>query len=494
MNEHLEKQDEKNLIPSNIIRTDTVFSKLPVHNLGKRGSIKINITRRNDEGEIKLLWEVSADEKYGAPRQLAYRLDTLVINRRLDELGKPLPETIMLGSLRSIAGELGLKDTNTTKIKKALYQNATATITAKLEYKTNDGTIQSLDAVFSRYTLLIFGQQLPNGKKADAVYLILNKYYRDVLNSSPTRPLDHDYLKKLSSSPTAQRFYDYLSYRVYAALKNNSPYAKIRYSDFCTFAPQVRQYDKKRMQQQMSKIHRPHIQDHYIEKQVDYGDIITDTDGKPDWTLTYTIGKRAKAQFRIFSKKQKPREPQLSLTPLLEQTTPSTRAGELVNQLIQHGITEKDAKHLVQDRPESMIRTQLETLPFRNPEDHGKVLYLSIRDNWSLPEAYLKAKAEKERAAQAVIEAERKAAEQHQQENQLKNHHAELESYYNTLTEEDQEQIETQADIEFKNISQWHREQLDKYGRDSSTSIQPVRQPIRYTLIEEELKKQKPEQ
>ena len=57
---------------------------------------------------MTLQWEVSHSERYGQPRQVAYKLDTLVINRRLDEQGRPLPKMVCLGSLREIAEELGL--------------------------------------------------------------------------------------------------------------------------------------------------------------------------------------------------------------------------------------------------------------------------------------------------------------------------------------------------------------------------------------------------
>jgi len=489
MNNYLEqktqliKKDDKNLIPSNVIRIETVLSKLPIHNLAKKGNIEININRKNKKGETKLLWEVSANKKYGEPRQLAYRLDTLIINHRLDKLGKPFPEIIMIGSLRSIARELGLKENDTDRIKKSLYQNATTTITAKLEYKANDGSIQSLDAVFSRYTLLILGQQLPDGKKADAVYLILNRYYREVLNNSPTRPIDYDYLKKLSSSPSAQRFYEYLSYRVYAALKNNSPYARIRYSEYCTFAPQVRQYNKKRMQQQMSKIHRPHIEDNYIEKKVNYRET-TDDDGNLDWSLTYTINRRAKAQFKTFSKKQKSREPQLSLTPLLEQTAPSTRAGELVKELAQLGVTESVAEDLVHNSAESAIRLWIEAIHYIKAEDKAAAIVSAIKGNWQPPSSYFKAKAEKEKEEQATIETERKLEEQRQQEQQLKEHHTKLEALYRSLSEDQQKDIENQARERTRNESDFMRQQIETKGEDSLIVEQTI-QRYRYTILEE---------
>src|SRR5277367_6552068 len=89
--------------PITKIRTETVLSRLPIHNLAKRGRVNIQIMKKNAEGESVLQWEVSHSERYGQPRQIAYKLDTLVINRRLDEQGRPLPKMVCLGSLRQIA-------------------------------------------------------------------------------------------------------------------------------------------------------------------------------------------------------------------------------------------------------------------------------------------------------------------------------------------------------------------------------------------------------
>jgi hypothetical protein len=65
-------------------------------------------------------------------------------------------------------------------------------INAKLHYKAADGTERRLEAGFTRYSVVFTGERLPNGKKADAVYLILNDPYWEVLNNAPTRPLDYD--------------------------------------------------------------------------------------------------------------------------------------------------------------------------------------------------------------------------------------------------------------------------------------------------------------
>jgi hypothetical protein len=250
--------------PHKIIRTETVISKLPMHNLAKRGRVNIQITKKNESGEVEVQWEVSYSDRYGQARQFAYKLDTIVINRRIDETARPLPVLIKLGSLREMARELGLSPwkTDTNKIKKALHQNAGVYIIAKLHYTARDGSQQKLEAGFTRYSVIFTGERFSDGRTADAVYIELHPRYREVLENASVRPLDYDYLKALPPAP--QRFYEIISYRMFAALKYKHPYARLSYSDYCTFSAQQRYFDYDHFKKQMYKVHVRHIRSGYL--------------------------------------------------------------------------------------------------------------------------------------------------------------------------------------------------------------------------------------
>src|ERR1700722_15796855 len=171
-----------------IIRTETVLSRLPVHNLAKKGSISIQILKKTDAGEIELLWRVSPSRDYGEPRQLAYKLDTIIINQRIDEAGRPLPKMLRLGSLNEICAELSLAThagENAKDLKRAFLQNASAFITAKFNYRANDGTERHVEAGVTRYGVIFTGEKLPDGRKADTVYIVFNDPFWEVLNTAP---------------------------------------------------------------------------------------------------------------------------------------------------------------------------------------------------------------------------------------------------------------------------------------------------------------------
>ena len=80
----------------NIIRTESALSRFPVHRLSNRGNVNIEIREINDEGELKTKWKVSYNSEYGQPGTLAYKVDSLVINRKFDEIARPLPILIRL--------------------------------------------------------------------------------------------------------------------------------------------------------------------------------------------------------------------------------------------------------------------------------------------------------------------------------------------------------------------------------------------------------------
>src|SRR5262249_225092 len=92
------------------IWVESVMSKLPLHTLSTQGQMQVRIEKRNEGGEISLLWQVSPSSQFGEPRHLAYRLDTLVINKRKDEAGPPTPQVIRVGSLRWSCRQLGLTE------------------------------------------------------------------------------------------------------------------------------------------------------------------------------------------------------------------------------------------------------------------------------------------------------------------------------------------------------------------------------------------------
>jgi hypothetical protein len=409
------------LLSLNTIRTESALVRFPVHRLSNGGSVNIEIRESNDEGELKTKWKVSYNSEYGQPGALAYKIDTLAVNRKFDEIGRPLPALIRLESVATIAKELG---SNRVEIKKALYQNAFAAITAKMSYKGKDGAEKTIEAAFTRYSIIFTGETLPDGRKADAVYLLLNEIYREILNTAQIRPLDYDYLKELS--PGAQRFYELLSFQIFGALANERPRAKMLYSYYCTRAPQTRYFDYEHVKKQMYKVHAPHKKSGYISA-VEFKET-ADTEGRADWEMLYTPGRKAKAEFRAFSepnktlgkKRKQPR--QLALPVATKPESPPTQSTHdaaledepLVSKLMSFQIAEATARELVKDYRKS-VELQLRALLYRNLnkiKDLASWLIQAIRENYQLPEQIIESLAKEAEVKHAIAKKEAEEARQ----------------------------------------------------------------------------------
>ena len=72
------------------------------------------------------------------------------------------------------------------------------------------------------------------------------------------------------------------------------------YSDYCLRAPQERYFDRARVQKQMYKIHKPHLDSEYISD-IRYLKTV-DAEGTPDWEMCYVPGRRARAHFVFFKR------------------------------------------------------------------------------------------------------------------------------------------------------------------------------------------------
>ena len=421
-------EDASALTPLNVIRTENVVSRFPVHNLSKKGKIEIQIVKRNSQGEIEIKWEVSYNDKYGQARQLAYKLDTIVINRRIEEEGRPLPKLIRLGSLREIAERLDMGG-NTNVIKRALRQNASAFITVKVGYTNLDGTEKTLEADFTRYSVIFTGEKLPDKRRADCVYLNLNDVYWSMLNEAPWRPQDYDYLKALT--PAAQRFYEIVSVKFYNSFRySNLNASKIAYSEYCAYSAQQRYFDYEHFKKQMYKVHQPHKKSGYLSE-VSYENV-QDSDGKPDWMMRYVPGPKAKNEFEYFTGKAAVLETKIEIAaaPPAKETQqsfdlesapepPASRNTEpaLLAELFNRGINAKQATALLLEiLPGQDVIEQLEYADYRIASEPSGTFrnppgfYISvIRDNTPVAENFESNRKRSEREA-----GENQLAEQHQ--------------------------------------------------------------------------------
>lgn len=445
-------QPTPELASLNVIRVETALSRYPVHRLAKQGTASIEIREQSHDGEMHVQWKVSHNSEFGQPGPLAYKLDTLIVNRRIEEASRPIPKIIKLGSQAAIAEELGISTHDTVStIKRALHQNASAYITAKLRYRLGDGSTKELEAGFTRYSVVFTGEELPDDRKADGVYLVLNEVFMQVINGAQTRPLDYDYLRDLP--PASQRLYELLSFQMYAALKHGRPRARLSYGEFCTHAPLTRHIEWLRVRTQMNKLHAPHKKSGYIAS-VEF-EQTTDRDGKPDWAMLYTPGPRARAEFRAFTKRGGPK------TLEIEQSSPAlmppTQAEPtpLERELIARGVMASTAAELVAAHPEEKIAAQVEHFDWLKEKQPKKVagnpggfLAEAVRKGYPTPPAF-ETKAQKAARDEARREQQRREAEARRLKEEARRRdletQARITAYLSGLTAQEQEQLDHEA-------------------------------------------------
>jgi hypothetical protein len=432
------------LTPLDRVGVAVVLARYPVHRLSRQGVAPIEIRETGADGEVVVRWEVGWHSKYGQGGLLAYKLDTLIVNRKLDEAGRPVPRILRLGGLKEIARDLGLATHDTRIIRDALYQNASAFITAKVQYKARDGAERWIEIGGTRYTVVFTGERLPDGRTADAVYLILNDFFREILDHAQTRPLDYNYLRDLP--PASQRLYELLSYQMFGALRHGSPRARMRYSEFCTYAPQTRYATYGEMRRQMAKIHAPHLRAGYITG-VEY-EPTTDRERRPDWMMAYTPGSKARAEYRAFTGKGGPIL--LDVTPTPSRPEPKPEPTGLERELVERGVTQAVAADLVRDFPKDRLRRQIEVVDWlretkpKRVKDVGAYLAEAIRKDFAPPAGF---QSQAERA-----EAEATARAQQEQQGQARRtkareqaERARVQAYWEALPPERRAALDAEA-------------------------------------------------
>jgi hypothetical protein len=396
------------------------------------------------------------------------------VNRRLDEALRPFPRLIRLGTLREIARELGLRDHDTDLIREAIHQNAKAYIRAKIKVKCVDRSERWMEIGGTRYSVILTGQKLPDGSKADAVYLDLHGTFRELLDQAQTRPLDYNLLRALPVA--SQRLYELLSHAMFAALKQGGGPARLCYGKFCELAPQVRYRSLWESKRQMERLHKPLIHAGYVGGPVGF-EVTRDREGRADWIMLYPPGWRAWDEYKTFNRRRQlaaDRAPLPVGPPPIE--PPPIELPPLVAELVGRGVSPGVAAELVAEFTEERIRAQLASLdwyaqhPPRKPiGDPAAWLVDAIKGAYAQPAGMAAAarRAERRAAEEARAAADR-AAKARQCDEQ-----ARVAAYWEGLSDADRAALEAAA---LEHADDLAREQIAK-GRPKF--VEAMRQSLR---------------
>jgi len=459
------KKKEKKITLPKIINSEVNLLVFPFFALDKKGQKKRtkveyrDIVKRGDE-KVEILWQVTSNSEYGYPGifdRKVYKVIEYIITGSLRRNGK-IENPVSLGSLYNLCKRMDIKrfgGVQYKKIKEALERIGATRIKSKGTFYSKKRK-EWIEDAFGLYDRVIFkGKTLPNGKIADTNYLFLGSWYLQNLNSFYIKPIDYNYFKNLKSE-IASRLYEILGVKFYGLRNKRQGFICYRYSKLCQLLPVVPQKYISDAKRQLDPAHKELRNTEFLSK-YNWEENL----GK-DWLVYYWPGervkkekKRAKTEFfepQLIEEKVLPgpkRKPQA----LTESQT------NLANHLVTLNVSKITANDLVRHSSQQTIKKWVKAIHYTKAEDKAAYLVKAIRENWQVPEEYLKAEErEKQRKEQEKIKL---AKEKKEKEEQRKRQEEakKLDKIYNSL--EPLQQGEIKEEIE-KRLSPFTKEQLKR--------------------------------
>lgn len=247
----------------------------------------------DEEKKILRSWEVRPDIKLGYPGP--FDKDVLItVQKLVTEVGFPPPNPFPLPSLRSVCETMNIQPngTNIQAVKKSLKRIASTVIETNAFYLKDkkqyweDGDSPS-GSVFTLWSVYWRGKVLPNGEKAQSIYLFFNPPFYSSLLAFFVQPLDYEYYMGLP--PLAKRIYE-LQAPKFFGLKDN-PYTREEYGDYCKRLPIEEQPYFSLARRILDRAHNELVKTKFFSHVVWGG-----SSYKKPWIIMYYPGARAKAE------------------------------------------------------------------------------------------------------------------------------------------------------------------------------------------------------
>lgn len=261
-----------------------------------RGEIKGRIETVYEEEEIspegksQKYWQVTSNAKYGYPGPFDRKVFR-AIESIISELPKPIENPIHF-SLYDLCKRIGIGNSGENKqgIKEAIERIVATTVKAKGTFYSKDEGKIVADKSFHLYESVVFyGQEMPDGKKAESNYLYLNPFYLKSINAFYVKPLDYLYLRSLKS-PIAERLYELLGVKFFGKPENQP--VRYLYSTICELLPIRRQPYLSLARKNLNDAFKELTRTNFFAKEPEW----QETDRKDDWYIFFYEGERARQE------------------------------------------------------------------------------------------------------------------------------------------------------------------------------------------------------
>ena len=481
-----EKRGEVALVETNVsslipdvIRAEVNFLIFPFFALWdkdvkKRTKTECRLTVKRGDEKLEIIWKVLAQPEFGYPASFDRRLHN-AIGQIVSELPRPIQNPVPLGSFYGLCKKMGFENfggTEYKKIKTAIQRIIATTVVSEGAFFRKEKSEWVSDTFHLYERLISKGKELPNGEIADTNYLFLNSWYTENINSHYTRPIDWQYYKFLKN-PIAQRLYELLGVKFYGVVKRGGKSLSYRYSNLCDLLPATQQKYCSLAKQALNPAHEKLKASGFLA-----GYRWDDTKTKGDWLITYFVGKRVREEIKKFKEYYEPTkdepqalpEPELIPAPeeILEpepkpkhtrkaeakpeapeqaESKPVIEESDLADQLVAHTVSKSVAEELVRNFDHELIREWVEVIDYvKKADDKAAFLVSAIKQDWAVSDKYKTLKQRASREKETRQETQRQQEEAEAQMAEAKAEAERLDGIFNSLSDEQQEEIKKEAE------------------------------------------------
>ena len=453
--EIIDKKDNK-IDLAKTINSEVNLLLFPFFALTKKSNKKMtkveykDITERNNK-KIEILWQVSSNSEYGYPgifdRQVHKTIEQILteIIKKDGVIENPISFSIYNlcermnintsgGAIYSMVRE-SLERIRMTGIKSegAFY------------YK---GRKQWISKIFGLYDSLIFkGERLEDGEIAETNLLYLNDIYLQSLNSYYIKPINYSYLQSLNSK-IGSRLYELLGVKFYGLRNKRKNRLCYRYSKLSQLLPVTPFKQLSRAKQQLDPAHNELKNTGFISR------FEWSENGKKDWLIYYWPGERAKKEMKDNRVKQLDFNENNYLNGSgisdkdidIKKQTESDYNHDLVDKLVGLNVSKITASKLVKKYNNELIKDWVRAIDFTNAENKAAYIVKAIKEEWYLPEEYLREKERNtvEREQGKINSLQKK--EQEKKDKKLKEEKQKLDQIYHSLGPDKQKEIDLEAE------------------------------------------------
>lgn len=270
------------------------FFALNNREVRERTEIEFRAQVERDGEKMEILWNVSANPKYGYPGPFDKSLHK-AIEQLITEMDPPISNPIPF-SIYDLCQKVGkgIGGRQYQGIKEIIERIVATTIKSRGAFY-HKGKKRWIDDTFHLYDRVIFkGEELPDGTVAEKNYLFLSSWYLESINAFYLKPLDFDYYNSLNST-IAQRLYELLGVKFYRILQSGLTCLRYRYSTLCQLLPITRQKYLSKARERLDPAHKELKNTNFLRKVIWRRGPV-----EGDWFIYYYPGSRAEEEIKLY--------------------------------------------------------------------------------------------------------------------------------------------------------------------------------------------------